>query len=277
MIDLLRLCRLYYVFPMSSILPLTIWYAAGDAISDELGATLCATIALALVIAGGYVLNDVCDRQVDRVNAPRSPIPSGRVHPRTAAVWAGLLLLSGLATASLCRWQFLAALAVVAIILVFYDLTSKHLGVGKQLTVALLMTSYYPLAFAQAGSTASSRVLTLAIFPVWIFLTSFGYETLKDIRDIPGDLAVSVKPTWVQRRPRLALGVARAAVIAGAVVLLGPGFAGCGCVYMSIIPGAILLAIWSTLLPQRQAVMAIYGEFVLVGVAATADIMILGA
>ena len=277
MIDLLRLCRLYYVIPMSSILALTIWYAAGDAISDRLGPTLCATIALAVVIAGGYALNDVCDQRVDRVNAPNRPIPAGRVHRSVAAIWAGVLLLSGLAAASLCRWQFLAALTFVTAILILYDFTSKHLGVGKQLIVALLMTSYYPLAFAQAGDAASSRVPTLYIFPIWLFLTSFGYETLKDIRDIPGDLAVAVKSTWVQRRPRLALGIARATVIAGALSLLGPGFVGCGWVYMIIVPGAILLAIWSALLPRRRAMMAIYGECVVVGIAATADIMVLGS
>ena len=43
--------------------------------------------ALALVIAGSYVLNDVCDRRADRINAPARPIParvSGPAPPASA-------------------------------------------------------------------------------------------------------------------------------------------------------------------------------------------------
>jgi len=277
MIDLLRLCRLYYALPMSSILALTIWYAAGDEITCQLRSTLIATLALALVIAGGYTLNDVCDWRVDRINTPTRPIPAGRVRPVVAAVWAGSLLLGGLVLSALCRWQFFAALAAVTVVLVFYDCTSKRLGVGKQLIVALMMTSYYPLAFAQVAEASSSRVPTLYVFPIWLFLTSFGYETLKDIRDIPGDQTLAIQPTWVQRRPKLALSFARAAVIAGGFALVGPAFLGCGWVYLAIVPGAILLAAWSTLLPCKRAIVAIYGECVVVGIAAVADIMVLGS
>jgi len=277
MIDLLRLCRLYYAIPMSSILTLTIWYVAGNDITGQLWPALYATIALALVIAGGYTLNDVRDRRVDRINASHRPIPAGRTHPAIAATWAGGLLLGGLVTASLCRWEYLVGLAGVVAILVFYDLTSKYLGIGKQLIVALLMTSYYPLSFSLVGETASSRVPTLYVFPIWLFLTSFGYETLKDIRDIPGDRTIALQPTWVQRHPKVALAVARAAVTTGAFVLIGPALLGCGWVYAVIIPGAIILALWSTRLPRRTAMIAIYGECVVVGVAALADIMVLGS
>ncbi len=277
MIDLLRLCRLYYAIPMSSILTLTIWYAAGDEIVDQSWATLRATIALALVIAGGYTLNDICDQRVDRINAPKRPVAAGRVRPAVATIWAGGLLLGGLAVASLCRWEFFATLAAVTALLVFYDCRSKHLGIGKQLIVALLMTSYYPLAIAQVEVCVSSRVPTLYMFPIWLFFTSFGYETLKDIHDIPGDQAVAAHLTWIQRRPKLALKIARAAVIAGGLALIGPAFLGCGWVYLAIIPGAFLLALASTLLPRRRAIFAIYGECVVVGVAALADIMVLGS
>ncbi len=277
MIDLLRLFRLYYAIPMSSILVLTIWYAAGDEIALQLRPTLTATLALALVIAGGYALNDVCDWRTDQINAPNRPIAAGRVRRPVAAVWAGVLLLGGLMLSALCRWQFFVVLSAVTVVLVFYDCTSKRLGIGKQLIVAMLMTSYYPLAFAQVAEASSSRVQALYLFPIWLFLTSFGYEVLKDVRDIHGDQTIAAQPTWVQRRPQLALGIARTTVIVGSLALIGPAFLGCGWVYAAIVPVAILLALWSTLLPCKRAMVAIYGECVVVGIAALADIIVLGS
>jgi geranylgeranylglycerol-phosphate geranylgeranyltransferase len=277
MLDLLRLCRLYYALPMSAILTLTIWYAAGDQMPAYAMDALRATVALALVIAGSYVLNDVCDRRTDRINAPERPIPAGRVPPIIAALWAGALLLNGLIIAVPCGWRFFTALGAVVGLLVFYDLTSKRLGIGKQLLVALLMTSYYALAFALVGHTTSSRAPTLYIFPLWLFLTSFGYEILKDIRDIRGDQTLVVQLSWVQQSPQSAVRVAHWAVIIGAIVLVAPAFAGCGWLYLAITPAALALALYSTRLTGNRALVTIYGEVVIVGIAALADVMILGS
>lgn len=277
MIALLRLCRLYYALPMSTILTLTLWYLLGSHIAAQWVGVLCATLALALVIAGGYVLNDVCDRRVDAVNMPQRPIPAGHVRPRTALVWAVCLFCAGLAFGLACRWQFQLTLLGVIGLLVLYNLRAKHWGLGKQLTVAVLMTSFYPLAFAQAGMHDNNRVATLYVFPVWLFLTCFGYETLKDIRDAQGDQLIARVPSWVQRRPHVALRVARLAILAGALALLGPAFVGCGWVYATLVPLPIGLGIWAACLPQLHARMAIYGQLVLVGVAATLDMLILGS
>ena len=48
--------------------------------------------ATAALYAGGVVLNDVFDRDLDRIERPERPIPSGRVGtPRAAALGGGLL------------------------------------------------------------------------------------------------------------------------------------------------------------------------------------------
>jgi hypothetical protein len=151
---------------------------------------------------------------------------------------------------------------------------------GKQLLVAALMSSIYPLAFAQAASLSRmnaadlvpSRLATLFFFPVWLFLTAFGYEILKDIRDLHGDAWAAAGPNWIARQPGRARRVATAATVAAAGILVLPAFVGCGTAYISIIPAAMLAAIISAFLPIRAALAAIYLECVLVGVAATADL-----
>jgi hypothetical protein len=47
---------------------------------------------------------------------------------------------------------------------------------------------------------------------------------------------------------------------------------GCGILYASIIPLAILAGLISTFLPVRAALVAIYAECIMVGIAATADL-----
>ena len=272
MIDLLRLCRLYYAVPMGLTFTLTVCYAQGAARAMSSVGTGLATLALMLVLAGAYALNDVCDLAVDRINVPHRSLASGKVNPKTAALLAVALLAVGMLLAAFCHPPFLLALGIVAVGLVVYDLWSKRLGIGKQLLVALLMTCIYPLSLAQAGGATTSRAWTLAVFPVWMFLSSFGYEILKDLRDLEGDVAVHAS-TWLSRRPQLAHLVAQTALLAGAAALPIPYWLGCGRIYLAIVTAAMVTAVAATQLPVRRAINAIYIEFVIVGIAATADLV----
>jgi len=135
----------------------------------------------------------------------------------------------------------------------------------------------YPLALAQAGGMGGPRAATLPVFAAWMFLTAFGYEVLKDIRDIPGDCAAAGAPVMqVQRRPRLWRTVAGGTILAAALLLVVPVFLGCGWVYMAVAAAAMVAAGASALLPVRRAIMVVYAECFLVGVAATLDPLILG-
>lgn len=276
MIDLLRLCRPYYALPMALAYALTVYYARGGRMDGGIAETVLSTAALALVIAGGYALNDVLDAQVDRRGAPWRPIAAGRVSRPSGGAWAAGLLVAGLVLAAFCRWQFLAALAAVAAALVAYDALSKRLGVGKQLLAAALMTSIYPLALAASGGAAGSRAASLAFFPAWLFLTAFGYELLKDLRDRAGDPRVAGRPTPVQRRPALWRIVAGVAILLAVPILAGPLLAGCGWVYLVGACLAAAAAAASVHLPIRAAIRCVYAECLLVGLAATADVLILG-
>ncbi|MCY2931275.1 MAG: UbiA family prenyltransferase, partial [Planctomycetota bacterium] len=169
---LLALCRPYYAGPIALGFLLTVFYARGGDMTGQWPSVWLATAALALTIMSGHVLNDVFDRVVagvnltirsghvltdvfdrvvDGVNAPTRPMPAGRVRPGAAVAFGAALVAAGLALAwAFCR-PFAAVLSAVAAMLLFYNATSKRLGLAKPVVVALLMTSIYPLAFAQAG------------------------------------------------------------------------------------------------------------------------------
>lgn len=276
MIALLRLCRPYYAAPMALTYLLTVYYATGGQLDGRWLAACLSTAALALVIAAGYALNDVCDVAIDRLNAPHRPIPSGRVSRRTAAVCAIVLLAAGLALGAPCGAAFFASLSAVAAGLVLYDVFSKRMGAGKPLVVAALMTSIYPLALALAGGATGPRAATLAVFPAWLFPTAFGYELLKDLRDAVGDRTVVPRGTSLQRRPALWRRIAAAAIVLPAPLLLLPAWMGCKWVYLIGAVAAAILAAASAFVSVRRAILLVYAECLLAALAAAADVLLLG-
>jgi 4-hydroxybenzoate polyprenyltransferase len=101
---------------------------AGYAVAGRpAGAHLVALLAAtACLYAGGVVLNDYFDREIDRVERPERPIPSGRVAPGRAAGLGAVLLAAGVlaAFASSVAAGIVAALTAAAILL--YDAWGKH-------------------------------------------------------------------------------------------------------------------------------------------------------
>ncbi|GAA4457695.1 UbiA family prenyltransferase [Nibrella saemangeumensis] len=96
---------------------------------------LClATIGL---YGGGVVMNDVFDADLDAVERPERPIPSGVVSKSTAAGWGVLLLLIGIAAAFLVN-AIAGVLAIaIAIAAVVYDRYGKHHPVLGPLNMGL--------------------------------------------------------------------------------------------------------------------------------------------
>lgn len=272
---LIALTRPHYSLPIPPAYALTVFYARGGRMAGEWAAAWLTTAALVLVIAAGYVLNDVFDVRADRVNAPGRPIASGRVPRGAAAAWGTVLLAAGLALALAGRPALRLTLAAVAGGLVLYDATSKRLGLAKPLAVAALMTSIYPLALAQAGGAAGARAASLAVFPAWLFVTAFAYELLKDVRDVVGDRLAAV-PGPVQRRPERWRRVAGALLPAASLLLIAPCFLGCRWVYLALAAPAITLAFAAAFVPVRAAIAMAYAECFLVMVAATADVAAFG-
>jgi 4-hydroxybenzoate polyprenyltransferase len=87
-------------------------------------------LATAALYAGGIVLNDVFDRDIDRVERPERPIPSGRIPTaRAAALGGGLLAVGVGAAAAVNRTALLVALAIAGCVLL-YDWWGKRHAIG---------------------------------------------------------------------------------------------------------------------------------------------------
>lgn len=96
--------------------------------SDRAAALL--TASSCSVYLAGMALNDYADRDVDAVERPRRPIPSGRVTPGFAAGLAGALTAASLGLAALSGRRALAVAVPLAATVWAYDLAVKDTPLG---------------------------------------------------------------------------------------------------------------------------------------------------
>lgn len=135
-----------------------------------------------LILAGGNAINDVFDVDIDRINRPMRPLPSGRISRRLAVVEAGVLFLLGaLLGGGIGRSAGGMALLAVGL-LVLYSAWLKRTVLWGNLTVSALGG----LAFLYGG-IAAKRMSAAWVPAILAFLFHLGREILKDMEDVEGD------------------------------------------------------------------------------------------
>ncbi len=85
-------------------------------------------LSTACLYAGGVVLNDVFDRDIDRTERPERPIPSGRVSVGAASSLGGGLLALGVLAGSLATAAAGMVAAATAASVLLYDAWGKRQG-----------------------------------------------------------------------------------------------------------------------------------------------------
>ena len=180
-------------------------------------------IAAAATVFGtgaGNAVNDYYDADIDAVNNPERPIPSGRLSRRGAA----LLALSFFVAALVLTVVFLPPLAigigvVNLVLLVGYSSHLKRMPLIGNIVVAYLTGS----AFLFGGAAVEGVEFTVILFAL-AALANLGREIVKDVEDIEGDAeegARTLPVVWGERR---ALAVDSVAVAVGVVLSPLPYF-----------------------------------------------------
>ncbi|MEN7550262.1 UbiA-like protein EboC [Rapidithrix thailandica] len=95
-------------------------------INPDISALLWLVIATIGLYGGGVVFNDVFDAELDKVERPERPIPSGKASIAGGSILGALLLLTGV----LAAWQVSAVSAILACVTaalaLIYDKIGKH-------------------------------------------------------------------------------------------------------------------------------------------------------
>lgn len=139
-----------------------------------------------LVTAAGNVINDYYDVEIDRVNRPDRPIPSGKVSLPAARAFAVTLFLLGILV-SLFTSILCTAIAVFnSLLLIFYAARLKRTPFVGNMTVSYLAASVFLFGGALGGFPGLLHVMP---FAVMTFFAMMARELVKDGEDIEGDKA----------------------------------------------------------------------------------------
>ena len=138
------------------------------------------------VCAYSMAVNDVYDLEVDRVNRPERPIPSGRVPLEGAARLSYAMLAAGMAC-SVLSLNPLAVLiaAAYAALSWLYNSRAKKTGIAGNLIVASSLA--IPFIYGGAVSGGSIGGSLLLMMALTAFFTGVGREEVKAMADVDGD------------------------------------------------------------------------------------------
>lgn len=180
-------------------------FAASDQ-ADPLNfmGTIMLIIASVLIAAGGYVINDYFDLNIDRINKPDKLVVDQVIKRRWAILWhlgfsISGLLLSYVVSVKVGNYLIFLCNAITIVLLWFYSTTfKKQLLVGNVvisaltgwviLVMYLAITPFRILSDHHENIQVYSRVYKYAVlYAGFAFIISLIREVVKDMEDIEGD------------------------------------------------------------------------------------------
>lgn len=145
--------------------------AFGGALLTHVGPVVLAAVAFSLAASGLYLINDVCDRESDRLNerTRRRPIASGQVGVPVALVTAAALLVVGTGLAAVVSWKTAAIVGAYIVSTLVYTFGLKRVVI---VDVMLLATGFVLRLWggAAAANIQASTWLLLCMMFLALFL-----------------------------------------------------------------------------------------------------------
>lgn len=174
-----------------------------------------------LLTAASMTINDYYDREIDAINEPRRPVPSGLIKPKEALAFAFVLTALGFAAALANAYLtniFCFLIAMIAwLVFVTYTTVGKRSGLPGNFLVSICVSIPFIYGSYAVAGAIEQNVL---IFASMVFLSNTGREITKGIVDVKGDEAQNVKTLAVRYGEKTAAVVAAFFYISA--VLLSP-------------------------------------------------------
>lgn len=136
------------------------------------------------ISASAIILNDYFDYEVDLVNAPERPLPSGLVSKKEALWLTAITSLLGLAAAFYFGFVVLGLAILLWVIGVLYNWRFKQSGLPGNLMVCLSVASTFLLGGISAGDFWNGIIW---VFAGMAFFIDLGEEIAGDAMDMEGD------------------------------------------------------------------------------------------
>ena len=226
--------------------------SAGQPLSIDWALLALAGMVLAgpLVCATSQAVNDWYDREVDAINEPGRPIPSGRIPGRwgfnIAVIWTVLSLAAG---AALGVWVLVGT--VVGLILAWaYSAPPFRLKRSGWTGPAAVALSYEGIAWFTGAAVVTGGLpgMPSIMLALLYSVGAWGIMTLNDFKAVEGDSQLGIRSLPVVLGIRPAALLACAVMVVPQVVVVGLLFAWGAPVSASVI--AALIAVQLTLMAR---------------------------
>ena len=213
---------------------------------------ILAMIAVFFETAAGNVINDYFDYNIDLINKPERPIPSGRISLKNGKNYAYFLFLAGTVCGFLIsyltdNWIPFIIVLIADVILYLYAYKLKTTPLIGNLAVGF-MTGF---GFVFGGFTINNPdiILTSIFLGFFAFVMTTAREIVKDIEDVEGD-----KKDGARTLPIL-IGKKTPAILATILIIVDCALCPLlyvyhifGTLYLIIIAIAVILFIYSAIL-----------------------------
>jgi 4-hydroxybenzoate polyprenyltransferase len=158
-------------------------------------------LSTVLIAAGGYVINDIFDQEIDFENKPNQSIVGKSISENTAYIIYASLTITGVALGfilanSVEHPNFAVVFVLIATLLYFYASSLKKIAVVGNIVVALLLAfsviiiglfDIFPNTFDTNRAQMAIAFTILLDYAKFAFVINLIREIVKDMEDIVGD------------------------------------------------------------------------------------------
>jgi geranylgeranylglycerol-phosphate geranylgeranyltransferase len=159
-----------------------------------------ACAAAAAFTAGGNALNDIYDRETDRVNHPDRPLASGQLTVETAWAFVAASFGGAAVLGALVNAFALGLVAVNALVMISYESGLKARGISGNVVIAFLVGSLFLFSGLAVYRGPAEPLVRSGVLASLAFLTTLGREVTKDIEDLAGDVDRRTLPRRIGAR-----------------------------------------------------------------------------
>lgn len=152
---------------------------------------LLAAFSVGTLLGMADAINDIFDVEIDRVNKPWRPLPSGAVSKRAATYLVVILAILGVGSAYLLGNEIVLMSLIALATSLLYAVFLRKVPLVKNVTVAgltAIAAIYGALSTINTDLPAVMYVIAFIVF--WCIVAR---ETIKDRADIAGDTVAGVQ------------------------------------------------------------------------------------
>jgi len=148
---------------------------------------ILASVSAGLTASAGNIINDIIDIEIDKINRPTRPLPSGKLTIKGAYALYFICIILSVVLAVLVNTIVLVIVLFTHLVLFLYSKYLKRIPFIGNIIVAFLTG----LVFIFGGVIVENS--SAAIIPaLFAFLINLIRELVKDMQDVEGDRAAGV-------------------------------------------------------------------------------------